>query len=176
MPGSGTASSSSTAKSSTNGPFIWHIWEWTKGWIFGPLVNYHETRPSKSGQAHLHLPRRLDPHTAVRRRFRYSWSQRSVGSGPGLQKKLEAIRDGENPYDIHVRWKPPHEQPIGWDPDLNDGVRLNVRPFVTAGVLRPKVKVKWNIDRGRDPDGSERINDLHVGLAGRQAAREAQKA
>ena len=61
-------------------------------------------------------------------------------------------------------------------PDLNDGVRLNVRPFVTADVLRSKVKVNWNKDPGRDPDGSERINDLHVGLAARQAAREVQKA
>ena len=47
-----------------------------------------------------------------------------------LQRKLEAIRDGEPPYDIYVRWKPLHEQPIGWQPDLNDGVRLNIRPFV----------------------------------------------
>src|SRR5687768_6634036 len=56
-----------------------------------------------------------------------------------LQRKLEAIRHGEPPYDIYVRWKPVHEQPIGWEPDLNDGVRLNIRPFVEAGVLRGRV-------------------------------------
>src|SRR5260370_20675313 len=53
-----------------------------------------------------------------------------------LQKKLEAIRDGEKPYDIYVRWKPLHEQPLGWNPDLNDGVRINIRPFVTAVILQ----------------------------------------
>jgi hypothetical protein len=48
---------------------------------------------------------------------------------------------------------PLSEQPIGWKPDLNDGVRLNVRPFVTAGVLRwtPK-SIKWTKDRGKEPE------------------------
>jgi hypothetical protein len=90
-----------------------------------------------------------------------------------LQRKLEAIRDGEPPYDIYVRWKPPHEQPIGWNPDLNDGVRLNIRPFVTAGVLRSRVNVKWEKDRGKNPDGSERHNDVHLTRAEKWDAREA---
>ena len=92
----------------------------------------------------------------------------------GLQRKLEDIRDGEPPHDIYVRWKTLHEQPIGWNPDLNDGVRLNIRPFVTAGVLRSRVNVNWKKDRGRDPDGSERVNDEHRTLAQKRAAREAQ--
>ena len=29
-----------------------------------------------------------------------------------MQRKLEAIIEGEKPYDIYVRWKPLHEQPI----------------------------------------------------------------
>jgi hypothetical protein len=70
-----------------------------------------------------------------------------------------------------VRWKPLHEQPIGWEPDSNDGVRLNIRPFVTAGVLRSRVNVNWNKDRGRNPDGSERLNDLHLTIAEKQQAR-----
>ena len=90
-----------------------------------------------------------------------------------LQKKLEAIRDGESPNDIYIRWKPLHEQPIGWNPDLNDGVRLNIRPFITTGVLRSRVNVKWNKDRGHNPDGSERVNDIHLTLAEKRAAREA---
>ena len=89
-----------------------------------------------------------------------------------MQRKLEAIRDGEPPCDIYVRWKPLHEQPMGWNPDLNDGVRLNIRPFVTAGVLRGRVNVNWKKDRGRDPDGSERLNDVHLTLAQKRDARE----
>ncbi len=85
-----------------------------------------------------------------------------------LQKKLVAIREGEPPYDIYVRWKALAEQPVGWNPDLNDGVRLNIRPWVTAGVLRSKFTINWNKDRGKNPDGSERLNDLHW-HAGRKA-------
>ena len=68
------------------------------------------------------------------------------------------------------------EQPIGWEPDLDDGVRLNIRPFVTAGVLRSKVNVHWKKDRGTNADGSERHNDLHPTLDERRAARKAAEA
>jgi len=61
-----------------------------------------------------------------------------------------------------VRWKPLEQQPIGWDPDLNDGVRLNIRPFVEAGILRRNPTIKWGKDRGTNPPGSpwglERFN------------------
>jgi hypothetical protein len=89
-----------------------------------------------------------------------------------LQKKLVAILEGEPPYDIYVRWKPLHQQPIGWAPDLNDGVRLNIRPFVTAGVLRSRFTINWNKDRGANPDGSERVNDRHFTRAEKLAARQ----
>ncbi len=95
-----------------------------------------------------------------------------------LKKKLELILEGEPPYDIFVRWKPLHEQPIGWEPDLNDGVRLNIRPFVEAGVLRTKFTINWKKDRGKDPTPNatgttERHNDRHLTLAEKRAARRA---
>ena len=64
------------------------------------------------------------------------------------------------PFDIFVRWKPVLEQPIGWEPDINDGVRLNIRPFMSedipggkkgAGILRAKPGVHWRTDRGKEP-------------------------
>jgi len=67
---------------------------------------------------------------------------------------------GEPPFDIFVRWKPLHEQSIGWEPDINDGVRLNIRPFLAsdlpggrsgAGILRYKPNIKWTKDRGKEP-------------------------
>ena len=78
-----------------------------------------------------------------------------------LQGQLKAILDGEPPHDIFVRWKPLHEQPIGWHPDINDGVRLNIRPFMAVdipggrkgcGILRMKPNVKWKKDRGKEPE------------------------
>jgi len=79
-----------------------------------------------------------------------------------LQGQLKKILEGEPPYDIFVRWKPLHQQAIGWDPDINDGVRLNIRPFLAAelrkggktgaGILRAKPgTIKWAKDRGKEP-------------------------
>jgi hypothetical protein len=48
---------------------------------------------------------------------------------------------------------------------------MNIRPFVTAGILRYQPNVKWAKDRGKNPDGSERHNDLHYTLAEKRAAR-----
>jgi len=47
---------------------------------------------------------------------------------------------------------------------LNDGVRLNIRPFLGvpdvktkgAGVLRAKPNIKWDKDRGKEPKRSIR--------------------
>ena len=68
-----------------------------------------------------------------------------------LQRKLKLILAGEKPYDIFVRWKPLHEQAIGWHPDLNDGVRINIRPFVKADILKKTPNIKWPKDRGKEP-------------------------
>ncbi|HZJ48964.1 MAG TPA: type II restriction endonuclease, partial [Acidimicrobiia bacterium] len=88
-----------------------------------------------------------------------------------LQRKLEAILNGEKPFDIYIRWKQLHEQPVGWEPELNDGVRLNIRPFVKVGVLRSPLNIHWRKDRGKNPDASERHNDVHLSLAEKVAAR-----
>ena len=144
-----------------NRPFIWHIWDGRRDG-FSALVNYH----------------RLDAANLQRLIYSYlgDWintqradSKTGVAGADGrlvaalqLQEKLKAIQEGEPPYDIYVRWKPLHAQPIGWEPDLNDGVRLNIRPFVEAGVLRSRFTINWNKDRGINPDGSERLNDVPI--------------
>jgi hypothetical protein len=96
-----------------------------------------------------------------------------------LKSRLEAILHGEVPYDIFVRWKPLEQQPIGWEPDLNDGVRLNIRPFLEADVLRKKPNIKWGVDRGKNPPrspwGEIRDNDRHLSLSEKRIAREKSK-
>jgi hypothetical protein len=97
-----------------------------------------------------------------------------------LQAKLASILEGEKPYDIFVRWKPLHAQPLGWDPELDDGVRLNIRPFIEAGVLAHVPNgIHYRTDRGKDVSAApwhhlfngERRNDHHTTLAEKQAAR-----
>ena len=153
-------------------PFIWHIWDGRKDG-FSALVNYHTLDAAN-------LDRLIYTYLGEWIRAQRDAEQAQVPgatarlvAGLKLQKKLEAIRDGELPCDIYVRWKPLHEQPMGWHPDPNDGVRLNIRPFVKAGVLRSHVNVHWNKDRGWNPDGSERVNDVHFTLADKRASKEA---
>ena len=163
-------------------PFIWHIWDGLKDG-FGALVNYH-TLDARN------LERLIHTYVGDWIRQQEGGVREGVDGAPtrlaaaqDLKRRLELILDGETPYDIFVRWKPLAEQPIGWNPDLNDGLRLNIRPFMTAEVLRhnkkPKLNIKWDKDRGKDVDSApwfpvfkgERINDHHLTLAEKQAAR-----
>ena len=153
-------------------PFIWHIWDGRRDG-FSVLVNYHKLDFANLNRLiYTYLGEWIRTQRAAQESATPGADARLVAALK-LQGELEAIRDGEKPYDIYARWKPLHEQPIGWNPDLNDGVRLNIRPFVEAGVLRSRVNVRWNKDRGRNPDGSDRVNDLHYTLAEKRAAREA---
>ncbi|ANQ69494.1 hypothetical protein [Rhodococcus sp. 008] len=156
-----------------NRPFLWHIWDGRKADGFSVIVNYH----------------RLDHQTLEKLTFTSlgAWIERQkheanagragadarLAAAEALQEKLKLILDGAPPYDVFVRWKKLHEQSIGWYPDLDDGVRLNIRPFVKAGVLRVKLdsKIKWAKDRGTNPDNTERLNDLHPSLEERREAR-----
>lgn len=152
-------------------PFLWWI---TDGRADGFMAVAHYHRLTRDALSRLafhvlgdHLARLGDDPRAEAARI--------------LQKKLEQIIEGEDPYDIFVRWKPPHEQPLGWDPDLDDGVRLNIRPFVEAQVLAHVPNVKYGVDRGKDASSApwhagfngERRNDHHTTLAEKRAARTA---
>ncbi|WP_135230001.1 N-6 DNA methylase [Deinococcus fonticola] len=158
-------------------PFLWHIWDGRKDG-FSAIVNYHALDRAKLEKlTYTYLGEWLDhQRSAISRNEKGAESR--LADALTLQKKLEAILEGEPPYDIYVRWKELNEQPRGWNPDLNDGVRLNIRPFVEAGILRNKVNVKWGKDRGSDPgkkdfgekgpqtdlekhQSNERHNDLH---------------
>jgi hypothetical protein len=153
-----------------NRPYVWHIWD-GKSDGFAALMNYH----------------RLDRRTLEKLTYTYlgDWIERQraevrdetagaearLAAASKLRRSLELILEGEPPFDIYVRWKSLAEQPIGWEPDINDGVRLNVRPFVEAGVLRSSFNIHWRKDRGKNRDGSERVNDLHFTTAEKRAAR-----
>ena len=154
-------------------PFVWHIWDGRRDG-FAALVNYHKLDAANLDRlVYTYLGDWISTQRSAEESGASGANARLVAALE-LQRKLEAIRDGELPYDIFVRWKPLRKQPIGWNPDLNDGVRLNIRPFVEAKVLRSRVNVKWNKDRGHDPDGSERWNDCHFTLEDKLAAREAE--
>jgi len=156
-----------------NRPFIWHVSDGRRDG-FSVLLNYHRLdRRLLERVTYATLGEWLERQ---RRDTGVAGAEARLVAAQKLQDRLKLILDGEPPYDIYVRWKPVAEQPLGWEPDINDGVRLNIRPFVTAGVLRSRVNVKWGKDRGKEADGSERINDPHLTLAEKRAARAEQEA
>lgn len=161
-----------------NRPFLWHIWDGRNDG-FSALVNYHKLdKDNLSKLIYTYLGDWIRMCEA-KKKSGESGAEGLLSAAQKLKEKLEAILQGGAPYDIFVRWKSLEKQPIGWEPDLNDGVRLNVRPFVEAGVLRNKFNVKWGVDRGKNPPGSYwgeiRNNDIHLSLEEKRAAREKAK-
>jgi hypothetical protein len=172
-------------------PFIWHIWDGRKDG-FSCLVNYHELDHVRlESLTYAYLGDWIKAQAAEARA-----KAEKVGAGlrleaaQKLQEKLKLILAGEPPYDIFVRWKPLSEQAIGWHPDLNDGVRMNIRPFVEADILRKTPNIKWTKDRGKEPErdkgeypwfrkgkepGGERVNDVHLTNEEKLAARKRAK-
>jgi len=147
-------------------PFVWHIWDGRKSDGFHALVNYHKLcegngkgRRLLESLTYAYLGEWITRQTDGVKRGEEGAEDR-LAAALELQKRLEAILTGEPPFDIFVRWKPLHEQSIGWEPDINDGVRLNIRPFLAsdlpggrsgAGILRYKSNIKWTKDRGKEP-------------------------
>ena len=172
-------------------PFIWLIWDGLRDG-FAALVNYHKLDAKLlETLIYDYLGRDWISRQKQDIASGVDGAQERLAAAEALKKKLELILEGESSCDIFVRWKPLEKQPIGWDPDLNDGVRLNIRPFLTvpdvgkkgAGVLRDKPNINWNKDRGKDVESApwyhvfdgERINDHHLTLAEKRSAREGAK-
>jgi hypothetical protein len=151
-----------------NRPFIWHIWDGRRDG-FHALVNYHRLAAA-DGEGRRTLEKLIYSYLGdwIERQEREQREEKDgadarLTSAKHLKGELEKILAGEPPFDIFVRWKPLHEQPIGWEPDINDGVRLNIRPFMIARPLGAKAKnacilrvtpkgIKWTKDRGKEPE------------------------
>jgi hypothetical protein len=170
-----------------NRPFIWHVWDGRKDG-FSALVNYHKLdAKALDTLIYSYLGEWIKIQEGDAKAQKVGADAR-LAAAQTLQDKLKLIANGEAPYDIFVRWKPLYEQAMGWHPDLNNGVRMNIRPFVEADILRKKPNVNWKKDRGNEPtrpkadypwfwDGDdftgERVNDVHLTLAEKDAARKA---
>lgn len=173
-----------------NRPFIWHISDGRKDG-FSALVNYHKldhTTLDNLTHSYIHDWIKEQIHDAKAGK---TGADLRLAAAQELQEKVKLILAGDPPYDIFVRWKSLHAQAIGWHPDLNDGVRQNIRPFVFAGILKKELKsILKDKDRGNEPERDEvdfpwfwskgvfvgdRVNDEHLKSADKQAARTRKK-
>jgi hypothetical protein len=147
-------------------PFVWHVWDGGRDG-FHALVSYHrlagpegEGRRTLEALAYSYLGDWIERQKAEQREGKAGADGR-LAAALDLQAQLARILEGESPCDVFVRWKPLRRQAIGWEPDLDDGVRLNIRPFIKAelrtggrkgaGLLRWKPNIKWTKDRGQEP-------------------------
>lgn len=168
-----------------NRPFIWHIWDGLSDG-FAALVNYHKLDyKTLETLIYTYLGDWISDQEQAKAN-NIDGAEEKLAAAENLKKELEAILKGEAPLDIFVRWKPLDKLPLGWNPDINDGVRMNIRPFMYAkdvskkgaGVLRDKPNIKWGKDRGKDVktapwynlglqyggNQGDRINDHHTTL------------
>ncbi len=185
-------------------PFVWHVWDGRNDG-FHALVNYHKLA-GPNGEGRKTLERLI--YTALGDWITRQKAEVAAGNDGAdarlaaaqhLQSELEQILTGEDPYDIFVRWKPIHEQAIGWDPDLNDGIRLNIRPWLTTAFpphTKPKkgacvlrsipIQLPLGKDKGKGPardkteypwtaGSTDRNNDIHLSIDEKRAAREKRK-
>jgi hypothetical protein len=137
-----------------NRPIFWHIasGQGTSPFAFSALVHYH--RFDKNRMAKLRGTYLRDAIEEFRRESaladkdsrtedRMEW-QAKVEEAQALDRKLQWIQEGyhggpdggDRDYRILTPWKEPDERPKGWDPDIDDGVKVNIAPFEKAGVLR----------------------------------------
>jgi hypothetical protein len=152
-------------------PFVWHVWDGRKDG-FHALVNYHKLA-APNGEGRKTLEKLI--YTTLGDRWINNRLRADIADGVEgadgrlaaaeyLKAQLERILEGAPPYDIFVRWKPLDQQPIGWEPNISDGVRLNIRPWLAATlspgtkpkkdacILRVTPKIKYGKDRGKEPE------------------------
>ena len=139
---------------SKNRPVLWHIAssQGTSPFAFGAVVHYH--RFDKNRMAQLRGQYLRDAIETFRREAaladkagridaRQDWQGR-LEEALELDGRLQRVQEGyyvgaeddDADYRILTPWKVPEDRPKGWDPDLDDGVKVNIEPLQRAGVLR----------------------------------------
>jgi hypothetical protein len=133
-------------------PILWHIAssQGRGSCAFGALVHYHKLdhdrlaklRGSYLSDAIAHFRREAGLAARDgRAEDRQDW-QAKLEEAETLDRRLQWVQEGVNgdpaPGDCRIRtpWKSEDELPVGWRPDLDDGVAVNILPLQTAGVLR----------------------------------------
>jgi hypothetical protein len=133
-----------------NRPIFWHISsKQGKGpAAFAALVHYHrfdKDRLAKLRGVYLREARGVFHREAAlagqqgRAEDRLEW-QAKVEEAEELDRRLQRVQEGfhhgAEDFRILTPWKAEGQRPKGWDPDINDGVKVNIEPLQRAGVLR----------------------------------------
>ena len=135
-------------------PIVWHIAssQGSASFAFGVLCHYHRfdaNRMAKLRSSHLR-----DAIETFRREAALADRegraedrielQARLEEAQALDRKLQAVQEGycdgpeggDRDYRILTPWKPAEQRPTGWNPDIDDGVKVNLAPLQKAAVLR----------------------------------------
>jgi hypothetical protein len=135
-------------------PIYWHIAsaQGTSPFAFGALVHYH--RFDRNGMQKLRASYVRDTIEELRRDAGLADKagraddrvelQAKLEEVQALDKKLQLIQEGhhegaeggDRDFRILTPWKESAKRPKGWNPDLDDGVKVNIAPLDRAGILR----------------------------------------
>ena len=126
-------------------PFIWHVWDGRRDG-FHALVNCHRLAgPDNEGLRTLGklIWSCLGPWIDRQRTEREAGTECAdtrLAYAEHLRSELAKTLEGEPPHDLTARWKPLHKQPVSWEPDMNDSLRVNIRPFMAARPLGARAR------------------------------------
>lgn len=135
-------------------PIYWHVAsaQGTSPFAFGALVHYH--RFDKNRMQKLRASYVRDTIEELRRDAGLADKAGRADDRVELQAKLEEVQaldkklqllqeghhegaeGGDRDFRILTPWKEPAKRPKGWNPDLDDGVKVNIAPLDRAGILR----------------------------------------
>lgn len=135
-------------------PVYWHVAsaQGTSPFAFGALVHYH--RFDKNRMQKLRASYVRDTIEELRRDAGLADKagraddrvelQAKLEEVQALDKKLQLVQEGhhegaeggDRDFRILTPWKEPAKRPKGWNPDLDDGVKVNIAPLDRAGILR----------------------------------------
>ena len=135
-------------------PIVWHLASSQRSapFAFGVLCHYHRfdaNRMAKLRSSYLRdAIETFRRETALADREGRAEDrielQARLEEAQALDRKLQAVQEGhhdgpeggDHDYRILTPWKSAGERPTGWDPDIDDGVKINIAPLRKAGVLR----------------------------------------
>jgi hypothetical protein len=131
-------------------PIFWHVAssQGKKAAAFSALVHYH--RFDKERMAMLRATHLRGAIGVFRREAALARQEGRTDDHLEWQAKLEEVEEldkrlqrvqegfhtGSEDYRILTPWKTDAERPQGWNPDMNDGVKVNIEPLQRAAVLR----------------------------------------
>jgi hypothetical protein len=136
-----------------NRPIIWHISSKVDPGeaAFAAIIQYHKfdrNRMAKLRSSYVREALNVFRREAGlasqegRANDRLEW-QSKIEITEALDQRLQQVQEGQHEgaegsdrdFRILTPWKSTDERPKGWDPDLDDGVKVNIEPLQRADVL-----------------------------------------